>query len=328
MAAGAVWTCAMGGALGAPPIAHADGPAPYRSADGLEVPQTPGPEQRDHGQASLYSKRHPGSIPTGVNDFRCRPSGAHPRPVVLVHGTDSTAYADWAGVAPSLVRAGFCVFAPNVGGLPGKTTFGLDRIQVSARQVGEFVDEVVRATGVDKVDLVGFSLGATVTRYYVNRLGGARRVDTWVGLASPTYGGVMYGIVPVVEAIPGLADALQAVLPVSVLQQMQGSPLLNGLNAGGDTVPGVHYVTVGSRVDEMIQPYTNIALRSPGAVNVVLQNLCPADLSGHFNLVYDPFAQQVLLDELDPTHATAPKCVPVPLGTGILSVVLAAHGGD
>ncbi|MFC6012405.1 esterase/lipase family protein [Nocardia lasii] len=275
--------------------------------------------------AARYLDTHPNAVPVGLNDFDCVPGAEHPRPIVLVHGTDSSAYSDWSGIGPQLVAAGYCVFALNYGGAPGADTYGTEDMRISFAQLAAFVDEVLAATKASKVDLVGFSQGATVSRFYVNKLGGAPKVDTWVGLASPSYGGVMYGLVPVGQAVPGMMDVYAQVTSTAAVQQAQGQPLMVELNEGGDTVPGVRYVTVGSRVDEMIQPFSNIALRGAGAENLVLQDLCAEDLTGHFHLVYDPFVQQLLQQILDPVNAPAPVCQPVALGTGIPQVIIAGN---
>ncbi|MFG3615299.1 esterase/lipase family protein [Nocardia sp. NPDC047654] len=306
-------------ALG-PGVASAEPPG-LRPPD---VPTYPAPPQSDHLAAAWYQKSHPNAVPSGTNDFGCVPSARHPHPLVLAHGTDSTAYSDWSGIAPRLTAAGFCVFALNYGGKPGADSYGTEDLVLSAYQIGAFVDQVLAATGAGKVDLIGFSQGANVTRYYVNKLGGAPRVGQWVGLASPTYGGVMYGLVPVAQAIPGALQAFAQVTSLAAVQQAEGSPIMLDLNAGGDTVPGVRYVTIGSRVDEMIQPFENIALRGPGARNIALQDLCPADLTGHFHMVYDPFVQELLLTVLAP-GSPAPVCRPVPLGTGIPEVIIAGN---
>lgn len=261
----------------------------------------------------------------GHQRFQLPAHARHPRPVILAHGTDATAYTDWGGIGPQLVTAGFCVFAPDYGGKPDATSYGTEDLWASSRQFGAFVDRVLSATGADKVDLVGFSQGANITRYYIDKLGGAPEVDQWIGLASPSYGGQMYGLVPLADAVPNLWNAYRQVTSLAAVQQAQGSPFLRELNAGGDTVPGVRYTTVGSRVDEMIQPYTNIALTGPGARNIVLQDLCPIDLTGHFHMVYDPFVQQLLLTLLAPEQAPLPHCAYVPLGTGIGEVILGAH---
>ncbi|MFE7800307.1 esterase/lipase family protein [Nocardia sp. NPDC057440] len=297
-------------------------PAGYRPAD---VPTEPAPPQPDHLAAATYLRTHPNAVPAGTNNFGCAPTAAHPRPVVLAHGTDSTAYSDWSAIAPQLTAAGFCVFALNYGGKPGAESYGTEDLWLGAHQIGAFVDDVLAATGATQVDLVGFSQGANVTRLYANKLGGAPKVGRWVGIASPSYGGVMYGLVPVAQAIPGALQAFQLVTSLAAVQQAQGSPLMIELNAGGDTVPGVQYTTIGSRVDEMIQPFENIALHGPGARNIALQDLCAADLTGHFHMVYDPFVQQLLLTVLDPAHAAAPTCAPVALGTGIPEVIIAGN---
>lgn len=308
----------------APSASAAPAPSPPDSRP-VVVPTAWGPPQPDHLAAARYLQAHPNATPWGTNDFGCRPTAAHPRPIILAHGTDATAYTDWAGVGPQLVAAGFCVFAPEYGGKAGATSYGTEDLWASSRQFGGFVDRVLAATGAQQVDLVGFSQGATVTRYYVNKLGGAPKVDRWVGMASPSYGGLMYGLVPLADAVPGLWGAYEKVTSLATIQQAHGSAFMRDLNAGGDTVPGVQYTTIGSRVDEMIQPYTSIALTGPGARNILLQDLCPIDLTGHFHLVYDPFAQQILLHVLDPEHAPLPQCSYVPLGTGIGEVILGAH---
>ncbi|MFD0361062.1 esterase/lipase family protein [Nocardia sp. GCM10030253] len=318
--------CALAGAIivgsgAAPTVARAE-PAGYRPPN---VPTAAAPPQPDHLAAAAYLKTHPNAVPAGTNNFDCAPSATHPRPVVLAHGTDSTAYSDWSAIAPQLTAAGFCVFALNYGGKLGADSYGTEDLWLSAHQVGAFVDDVLAATGATQVDLVGFSQGANVTRLFVNKLGGAPKVGQWVGIASPSYGGVMYGLVPVAQVIPGGLQAFQLVTSLAAVEQAQGSPIMTELNAGGDTVPGVQYVTIGSRVDEMIQPFENIALRGPGARNIALQDLCAENLTGHFHMVYDPFVQQLLLTVLDPAHAPAPTCMPVALGTGIPEVIIAGN---
>lgn len=300
----------------------AAGPASADPVPAL-IPASAGPQQSDHGAAIRYGKSHPGAVPLGTNNFDCKPNRSHPRPVLLVHGTDASAYADWAALAPLLSRSGYCVFALNYGGKAGANSFGTEDMWLSGQQLRGFADKVLAATGASRLDIVGYSQGATIARYYVNRLGGNTKVANWIGLASPTYGGVMYGLVPLARVIPGLPDLYERATTTAAVQQMEGSPFLAALNAGGDTVAGVSYTTIGTQVDEMIQPHTNVALRSPAARNLVLQQLCPANQTGHFHLVYDPFTLQLVLRELG--GPANPVCAPVALGTGIASVIDASR---
>lgn len=74
----------------------------------------------------------------------------------------------------------------------------------------------------------------------------------------------------------------------------------------------------------MIQPYTNEFLRDPGARNVLIQDLCPQNMIGHMNLPYDRFAQDLIIETLDPS-APAPVCQPVALGTGIAELAIVSN---
>jgi triacylglycerol esterase/lipase EstA (alpha/beta hydrolase family) len=319
-------------ALGSPASADENPASPTGSV--WEIPTTAGPAQSTHADASHHVREHPGSVPPGVNNFTCIPKPAHPNPVVLLHGTDSSVYSDFAALGPRLADAGFCVFAPNFGGRPGGDSFGTEDIVDSAGQVAEFVAQVRAATGSATVDLVGYSQGATVARYFVNLLGGSTVVGQWVGLASPTYGSTLYGLVPIARQIPGAMDVAVTVLPAEFVstalwQQAEGSPLLADLNSGpggtgSDSVPGVVYTTIGTRVDEVIQPVSNVALKDPAATNVVVQDTCPSNQSGHFRMPYDNYTTGLVLRILDPASAP-PVCTAVPLGTGVAEMLISEN---
>src|SRR5205809_2839251 len=83
----------------------------------------------------------PAVSPPGANDFTCKPSAAHPAPVVLVHGTFEGAADNWATASPRFKAAGYCVFALDYG---NRATAD---IAASAGQLERFVDAVLAATG-------------------------------------------------------------------------------------------------------------------------------------------------------------------------------------
>jgi triacylglycerol esterase/lipase EstA (alpha/beta hydrolase family) len=247
---------------------------------------------------------------SGWNDFSCRPSVAHPRPVVLVHGTLGNGTDNWLGLAPYLVARGYCVFSLDYGQLDGVPVFyGLGPIADSAQQLSDYVDQVLAATGTAKVDIVGHSQGGMMPRYYLKFLGGAAKVNALVGLAPDNHGTTLDGLTKLLPYFPGAAEALAGTLPQGLTDQVAGSAFLLKLNAGGDTVAGVHYTVVATSYDEVVTPYTSDFLTGTDVRNVLLQDLCPLDLSEHVAIgLTDRIAFHEAANALDPAHATATDC--------------------
>jgi len=253
------------------------------------------------------------SAPTsGWNDFSCRPSAQHPRPVVLVHGTFANGTDNWLAFAPYLEARGYCVFSFDYGMLPGESLIGgLGPIADSAQQLSAFTDRVLGATHAAKVDIVGHSQGGMMPRYYLKFLGGAAKVNALVGLAPDNHGTTLDGLTALLPYFPGATDFFQASLP-GLADQIAGSAFQQKLNAGGDTVPGVHYTVISTIYDEVVTPYTSQALSGPNVHNVVLQNLCPLDVSEHVAIgLTDRIAFHEAANALDPAHATPTTCLSV-----------------
>jgi triacylglycerol esterase/lipase EstA (alpha/beta hydrolase family) len=260
-----------------------------------------------------YAHVSPTASPPGANDWSCKPSAAHPRPVVLVHGTFADMSDSWQALSPLLYDNGYCVFALNYGSHAGSGevgVYGTGEIAESAAQLSAFVDKVLAATGAEKVDLVGHSQGGMMPRYYLKNLGGAAKVHTLVGLAPSNHGTTLNGLFTLAEFFPGALAFTGALCPACE-EQSSGSAFLAALNSGGETVPGVSYTVIESRYDEVVTPYTSAFLGGAGVTNITLQDQCVLDLGEHLSMPYDHIADADVLTALDPAHPQHPWCTPI-----------------
>jgi triacylglycerol esterase/lipase EstA (alpha/beta hydrolase family) len=251
--------------------------------------------------------------PPGANNFACKPSAAHPRPVILVHGTFADMSDSWQALSPLLVNHGYCVFALNYGSYASSGELGIygtGDIAQSAAQLSSFVDQVLGATGASQVDIVGHSQGGMMPRYYLKNLGGAAKVHTLVGLAPSNHGTTLLGLATLAGYFPG-ATALLGILCPACEQQTAGSSFITSLNAGGDTVAGVAYTVIESSFDEVVTPYTSAFLSGSNVTNINLQKQCFLDLGEHLSMPYDHIADADVLTALDPAHPQKPACYPV-----------------
>ncbi|MFG2555167.1 esterase/lipase family protein [Streptomyces sp. NPDC048581] len=246
---------------------------------------------------------------SGWNDFSCKPSAAHPRPVVLVHGTFANSVDNWLGLAPYLKNRGYCVFSLDYGQLPGVPFFhALGPIDKSAEQLSAYVDKVLAATSAAEADLVGHSQGGMMPRYYVKFLGGAAKVNALVGVAPNNHGTTLAGLTNLLPYFPGAEDLLSTATP-ALAQQVVGSEFMTKLNAGGDTVPGVRYTVIATKYDEVVTPYRSQFLNGPDVKNVLIQDLCAVDLSEHALIgLTDRIAFHEVANALDPARATPTTC--------------------
>ncbi|OKI02090.1 lipase [Streptomyces sp. CB02923] len=278
------------------------------AASGASTATDPvGPPQGNFLSAFLYSVTQPTALPPGANDWSCKPGPAHPRPIVLAHGTFENRYANWAALSPELKNAGYCVFALNYGGTKGPV-LGTGDIAASAGQLAAFVDRVRAATGAAKVDIVGHSQGGMMPRYYIKNLGGAAKVGRLVALVPSNHGTSLIGLGLLARLVPGADVVVGAACP-SCEQQIVGSRFLKELNAGGETDPAVDYTVISTWYDEVVTPYTSAFLPSARNVtNETLQSHCLLNITAHINITYDRTATRLVLNALDPAHAQRPTC--------------------
>jgi hypothetical protein len=246
----------------------------------------------------------PGISPPGANDFSCKPSVAHPDPVVLVHGTLFDQTLTWNVIAPVLEHAGYCVFALDYGNR------GTQPIAQSATELAPFVQKVLAATGAARVDIVGHSQGGMMPRYYIKFLGGSKYVHDLIGLAPSTHGTTL----PVAGPVGEYGDC------PACSQQVVGSAFLRHLNAGNQTPGPINYTVIESDHDEIVTPYQSAFLPAgPRVTNVLLQDDCPLDPSEHVTIPYDPVAIQWVLNALASSGPANPQFKPDCTGLSVLA---------
>ncbi|MEO6605271.1 MAG: alpha/beta fold hydrolase [Aeromicrobium sp.] len=244
----------------------------------------------------------------GTNDWTCKPSVAHPRPVVLVHGTAGNRSTNWQTYGPLLKNNGYCVFSLTYGVLPGQpypvsALGGFGSMRESAVVLSDFVAQVLTATGATKVDFVGHSQGTLMPNYYVKYLGGASKVQNYISLASLWHG---TEVVPAALAAALGIDPTNVPVCVACGEFNPNSTFMKEIRAGGVAVPGVHYTNIVTRYDELVQPYTSGI--ETGMTNIVLQDKCAIDYTEHFEIAADRNASLYVLNALDPAHPRPIVC--------------------
>ncbi|MBK5994026.1 alpha/beta fold hydrolase [Streptomyces sp. MBT58] len=227
----------------------------------------------------------PGAAPgtPGTHPHRLPGSPAAERPVVLLHG-----FIDNRSVFVLLRRT---LARHGRRHLASLNYSPLTRdLRTAAELLGRHVEEVCARTGQREVDIVGHSLGGLIARYYVQRLGGDRRVRTLVTLGTP-HGGTAVapgaGIHPIVRQMRG------------------GSALIEELRR---PAPGcrTRFVSFWSELDQVMVPVGTACVDHPDldAVNVRVTGI------GHLALPVHPAvaaAVREALETQETREGTAPS---------------------
>lgn len=217
--------------------------------------------------------------------LHCGNLSASRGPVLLIHGTGATAAENWSwGYQPALTKAGFGVCTID---LPER---GKLDVQVSADHVVQAIRSIYDATG-RKVSVVGHSQGGLhpvwVTRFFPDL---RHKVDDSIGLAAP-YSGTLTAELDCPDGSASCSETTWQFQPDSnFLAALQRDPLPSGPS----------YTSIGSRTDEIVLPAPQ-ATRLPGAVNIMVQDVCPARPVDHYTIAGDGAVYELVLDAL--THA-------------------------
>ena len=261
------------------------------------------------GQATGRAATAPSS---GFNNWSCRPSAAHPQPVVLLHGLGGNGPGNFSTLGPYLASAGYCAYAPTYGeAIPGIPVGGLTPVPQSATEISAFIGQVLAATGAGQADLVGHSEGGFQALYGPKFVPGeAAEVAKVVALAPPTHGTTLGNLITIGDdlGISPLTDTIIAAACAACSELIPGSSLVASLNSGPVAQPGIAYTIIASTHDELVTPFGTEFVAEPGVANETVQDLCPLDPVGHIGLAYDPDVAQLVANALDPAHPVAVAC--------------------
>jgi hypothetical protein len=201
----------------------------------------------------------PGEQPPGVRALFAADPLAARIPVVLVHGLVDNRSV-FAVMRRGLRKRGFSQICTwNYSPL-------LSDVARGATDLGARIEQICEQTGHDRVHVVGHSLGGLIARYYVQRQGGDRRVESLVTLGTPHTGSL-----------------LAHVLPTSLVRQLRpGSPVLRELEepAAGCTT---RLTAIYSDLDQVVVPTSSGRCDHPDlqARNLLVRGI------GHMSLPRD-----------------------------------------
>ena len=151
-------------------------------------------------------------------------------PVILVHGIFDTSRR-MSTISAFLKSCGFEVYSVSLRPSSGK--LGLDQL---AYQIKDFVE--LNLTQEERFNLVAFSMGGLVCRYFLQRLGGYLRMNRFITISSPHHG-TIWGFL----------------YPVKGARQMRiGSDFLIDLNRDFEQLIGERITSIWTPFDLMILP--------------------------------------------------------------------------
>ncbi|TFV88212.1 alpha/beta fold hydrolase [Blastococcus sp. CT_GayMR16] len=208
-------------------------------------------------------RHRPGVQPATVRALFASDPLAARIPVLLVHGLVDNRSV-FSVMNRSLRRRGFAqVGTWNYSPL-------LTDVARGAADLGAHIDRICEQTGHDRVHVVGHSLGGLIARYYVQRQGGDRRVESLVTLGTPHHGSVWAHVVP-----------------TPLIRQLRpGSPVIQKLD---EPAPGCRtpVTAIYSDLDQVVVPTSSGRCDHPDlqARNVLFRGIGHMSLPRHRGVV-------------------------------------------
>jgi triacylglycerol lipase len=151
-------------------------------------------------------------------------------PVILIHGIWDTK-SIFNKMSAHLTQRGWSVHSLNL--TPNDGSLGLDLL---AQQLADYISQTFHPE--QSIDIVGYSMGGLVSRYYVQRLGGINRVQRFITISSPHSGTLTAYCLP----LPGYLD------------MRPDSGLLRDLNQDFTMLKRINFTSMWTPFDMMIVP--------------------------------------------------------------------------
>lgn len=201
-------------------------------------------------------------------------------PVILIHGIWDTKTI-FNKMSAHLSQLGWSVHSLNL--LPNDGSLGLDLL---AKQLAEYISE--RFHPEQSIDLVGYSMGGIVSRYYVQRLGGINRVQRFITISSPHNGTFTAYSLP----LPGY------------LHMRPDSDLLRDLNQDVTMLKRLNFTSMWTPFDAMILPANSsrMPVGKEVKLNVLLHRQMVTD-SQSINALVEELKAPILQSKLPVNHA-------------------------
>jgi triacylglycerol lipase len=196
-------------------------------------------------------------------------------PVLLVHGIDDTAVL-FNHMTAYLQQRSWVIHSLDL--IPNNGSVGLDRL---AHQVANYIEQNFAPD--QPVDLIGFSMGGIVSRYYVQRLGGIDRVQRFITISSPHNG------TWTAYFRPNLGGN----------QMQRNSAFLHDLNQDVAALAQINFTSIWTPMDLMILPA--VSSRLPVGREVILS------VPSHPQMVTDARCLKAVADALAEPLRILPK---------------------
>ncbi len=170
---------------------------------------------------------------------------------------------------------------------------GTGSLNVDASVLNDAVSQALRG-GAPSVDVIGYSAGGVVALLWAREDDGSGKARRVITLGSPYHGA---------SIAAGAAGFVPGACPTACQQLVPGSSLLAGLDAS-PAPARPRWMSLWTTDDHVVTPPASARL--PGAINVPIQSICPAQRISHEQLPTNPVVTAIVLQAIGPGPLRAP----------------------